>query len=300
MSGPQPPTFAATVVLLREGPTGACESLVMRRHQASSFMGGATVFPGGKLDPADFDAPAQGRSDRECADLLGIDDVQLARAAFVSGLRELDEEALVLLARTADGRWPTADQLTKIHSELRSLHRGHRLEAADHHRVLTAAGLTLALDLLVPFARWLTPAAEPVRFDAWFFAALLPKGQHAQTDGHESTEVQWLTPADAMASHACNGPILLPPPTWHTLARLGGLGTRPQDVLRQLGDGGVGPRYEPFRIAETGQGPAVLLPSDPQHPQAEAWREAVRVHRERHEPDVQRFVWRDGRMQPQG
>ncbi|HUT55701.1 MAG TPA: hypothetical protein VM658_20085 [bacterium] len=46
------PIDSATVVLLREGG-GAVEVFLMRRHRRQSFMGGAYVFPGGRLDEAD-------------------------------------------------------------------------------------------------------------------------------------------------------------------------------------------------------------------------------------------------------
>lgn len=41
---------AATVIVLRGSPL---EVLLLRRHARSGFMGGAYVFPGGKVDPAD-------------------------------------------------------------------------------------------------------------------------------------------------------------------------------------------------------------------------------------------------------
>ncbi len=40
--------------------------------------------------------------------------------------------------------------------------------------LLSRRGLVLRADLLVPWARWITPEGEPRRFDARFFAAALP------------------------------------------------------------------------------------------------------------------------------
>jgi len=49
------PRPAATVVVLRDGPAGP-EVFMVRRHEGTAFMGGAHVFPGGRVDAADRDA----------------------------------------------------------------------------------------------------------------------------------------------------------------------------------------------------------------------------------------------------
>jgi 8-oxo-dGTP pyrophosphatase MutT (NUDIX family) len=49
---PVRPRVAATVIVLRGGDRGL-EVLLVRRNPASRFMGGAWVFPGGAVDPAD-------------------------------------------------------------------------------------------------------------------------------------------------------------------------------------------------------------------------------------------------------
>ncbi len=54
MSQPPEPRPAATVVLLRDGDTGP-EVLLLKRNKALAFAGGLWVFPGGALDPADWD-----------------------------------------------------------------------------------------------------------------------------------------------------------------------------------------------------------------------------------------------------
>ena len=83
------PRTAATVILLR-GDADSLEVLLAQRNPAARFMGGAWVFPGGAVGPADGDGDA-GR-----------------RAAAV---RELREEAGVALADpgalVAFSRWIT-------------------------------------------------------------------------------------------------------------------------------------------------------------------------------------------------
>ena len=54
---PVEPRQAATVILLRGGG-GALEVLLLRRNPEARFMGGAWVFPGGAVDPADGAAAA--------------------------------------------------------------------------------------------------------------------------------------------------------------------------------------------------------------------------------------------------
>ena len=66
---------AATVVLLRDGPEGL-EVLLERRSSQLAFHGGAWVFPGGRIDPDDYD---------ETGDLV--------RAARRAAAREALEEA---------------------------------------------------------------------------------------------------------------------------------------------------------------------------------------------------------------
>ncbi|HEY0877322.1 MAG TPA: NUDIX domain-containing protein, partial [Zeimonas sp.] len=58
-----PVRAAATVVVLRDGDEGL-EVLMLRRHAKSDVLGGAFVFPGGKLDPGD----------RAVAESQGIDE----------------------------------------------------------------------------------------------------------------------------------------------------------------------------------------------------------------------------------
>ncbi|HNA34892.1 MAG TPA: NUDIX domain-containing protein, partial [Microthrixaceae bacterium] len=95
---------AATVMLLRDGSDGP-EVCLMQRNLNSDFVGGAYVFPGGAVDPADADADVADR----CPDL---DDAEASRrlglavgglAFWVAAIRESFEEAGVLLARHADG-----------------------------------------------------------------------------------------------------------------------------------------------------------------------------------------------------
>jgi hypothetical protein len=65
--------------------------------------------------------------------------------------------------------------------------------------VVRDAGLTLALDMLVPFAHWITPEPLPKRFDTHFFLVAAPVSQLGAHDGAESVEGLWITPRQALA-----------------------------------------------------------------------------------------------------
>lgn len=49
------PRTAATVILIRDGESGP-ETLLLKRNKALLFAGGVWVFPGGSLDPEDWEA----------------------------------------------------------------------------------------------------------------------------------------------------------------------------------------------------------------------------------------------------
>ena len=100
------PRPAATVILARDRPDGdAFEVLMLLRNLNSDFIGGAYVFPGGAVDPQDATDEANalcvGLDDERASSLLGIDSGGLAY--WVACLRELFEEAGLLLAVGADG-----------------------------------------------------------------------------------------------------------------------------------------------------------------------------------------------------
>ena len=62
--------------------------------------------------------------------------------------------------------------------------------------------LTLACDLMVPFARWITPTRSPKRFDTWFFLARVPEGQSGSHDQKEAVDSLWISPDAALKGAA--------------------------------------------------------------------------------------------------
>lgn len=204
---------------MRDGARGP-EIFMVRRHERSAFMGGAWVFPGGRVDAADV-----GSADESWCDGVGgaagaLADVPPAEATgfFVAAARELFEEAGVLLARDREHRFvpiPDGEAHGRIGQLRLDLHGG-LLTLRD---VVSRERLRLALDALVPYAHWLTPPADARRFAARFFAARIPPSQTAAHDAAETTHGIWTTAAEAVA-RCERSEIVLPPPTWTTLREL--------------------------------------------------------------------------------
>ena len=211
---PATPRDAATVVLLRPAGAGAgVEVLMLRRVAAMKFAPGAYVFPGGSVDPADYEAAVgwHGPDPAEFGARLGAS-AEMARALVCAAVRETFEEAGVLLAGAPDGG-PVADPSGPSWEADRAELAAGAVTLAE---LLSRRGLVLRADLLVPWARWITPEGEPRRFDARFFAAALPAGQRATGHAAESDHIAWLRPGDAIES-ARAGQISMLPPTATTL-----------------------------------------------------------------------------------
>jgi 8-oxo-dGTP pyrophosphatase MutT (NUDIX family) len=288
---PTVPRHAATVVVVRErDEDGRLEVFCVLRHPKSSFLGGAVVFPGGKLDPADsaaaWDELATEPHPRsaELVDPLHPPGVT-PRALAVAACRETLEEARIipvdallsdesvgalrLEAASGDGGFAPQPPLTA------PVEDGGGLAAA-----LARRGLRLAVDRLVPWARWVTPEAEARRFDARFFLLELPAGQVGRHDDHETTMSFWAHPS-AILDRASRGDIFLAPPTTRSLELLatvdtvaGAFALAAQQCLSPI-----------LPVFHSSNEPFLALPGDPMHPV-----------RQRRVAGPTRFVLRDGRF----
>lgn len=93
--------------------------------------------------------------------------------------------------------------------------------AAARRECREEAGVDLGARPLHWFDTWVTPSAEPRRYEARFFLADLVAGEFAEAaaDGHETLDGRWATAAEYLAQAAA-GAVDLPPPTLCTLMRL--------------------------------------------------------------------------------
>lgn len=145
-----------------------------------------------------------------------------ALATSVVLLREHDGSLEVYLLRRHD-RMPFAAGMTVF--------PGGRVDPGDHdhpHGPLVAAGVretaeetSVELDPgdLLPWAQWITPEPEPLRYDTHFFVALLPSPQQAADVSGEADLVWWSTPGDALAGQR-DGRVRLMAPTTSILMEL--------------------------------------------------------------------------------
>jgi 8-oxo-dGTP pyrophosphatase MutT (NUDIX family) len=251
------PAPAATVVVLRDGPS-APEILMVRRHDRSSFMAGAHVFPGGRVDATDEGWHEDPLCEAEVS--AGLADLSPARAGavYVAAVRELFEEVGVLLAcdRTARlAAFRTNQSRERFLRYRRDVHEGTR----TLRQVIAQESLRLALGSLVPFARWVTPPIDVRRFDTWFFMTRMPPQQSPAHDERETSESRWITAADAIA-HCRRGSIFLPPPTWTTMRELEPFATV-EDALAWARRRSI-PRREPKFLVH-GDRNLLVLPGDP-------------------------------------
>ena len=185
---PSTPLPAATIMLLREQAEELQVFMVVRHHQID-FASGALVFPGGKVDDQDFDEAL-------LPHLKGVHDDRDMRAIQVSAIREAYEECGILLAYEGDSsNLIGADRLSTLDHCRAELNDGS-LPLLDF---LQRENLTLACDLLVHFAHWITPPMMPKRFDTHFYLAVAPDDQLAVHDGYESVDSVWISPSEAMA-----------------------------------------------------------------------------------------------------
>lgn len=210
---PTQPRLAATVMLTRGEPL---EVFMIERAHTMDFAPSVWVFPGGGLDAADGEVPLSrlGLGDFGLArwSARAGADVTLGHRLVVAALRELFEEAGVLLASNADG--VIVDSRTDAWRATR-----HAVESHEARFVDVIDGLTLRGDLIEVVDRWVTPEFERRRFDAWFFTALLPEGAEAEAVSRESQSGRWVRPEDMLAEFEA-GHVRLLPPTLTALRRL--------------------------------------------------------------------------------
>ena len=184
----KPLIHAATVLLLRDGGGGLEVFMVVRHHEIDSFSG-ALVFPGGKVDKGDLDGRPY------CLGEAEMTDRQISTR--VGAIREAFEECGVLLA-LEDG----AEDLVSA-ARVADLERQYRLALRDGEIEMAVMceveKLKLAVDRLTRYAHWVTPPFAPKIFDTHFYLAKAPVDHVALHDGEESTDSEWLRPADAIA-----------------------------------------------------------------------------------------------------
>ncbi len=266
------PKDAATLVLIRDA-AGALEVFCVERNRKIKFMGGAVVFPGGKLDEHDRD-PAWERlsTPPDERGLAFAADRAALRALAIAACRESLEEAAIL---PVTGGMLTADDLLAARKK-------------PMKETLLERGLKVDLAALHPLARWITPTAEARRYDARFFLAVAPDGQPGAHDESETMASFWESPAKVLQRFDA-GEVQLAPPTHRTLEILANAHTIAGaiEAARKACLDPICPKLVQHED-ESGQALALVLPGDRDHDVREA-----RV------PGRLRFVLRGDRFRPE-
>lgn len=175
------PKNAATVMIIRRDARKP-RVLMGKRHGGHSFMPDRWVFPGGRIDRADYRAPFA--TDLR-ADVGGLFDRYLpagrGRALALAAVRETWEEAGLLLA--VPGEAPRS-----------------RKGANGPWKDFVAQGVLPDLDAMDVIARAITPPAVGKRFDTWFLMADAERltSLERQADCGELEEIAWVDFDEAM------------------------------------------------------------------------------------------------------
>ncbi len=225
MLQPNHPKKASTVILVRPQEDGKFELFMTRRPLEMKFLGGFYVFPGGSIRKGDYSAAmlsrCHGLSPKETQGILGNHlNEELSLAHWVAGIRELFEEAGVLLCVMESGS-PLDMSQDKIHERLTQKRRALVEGSIDFLALLESENLYCDIGGAVFFYHRVTPETYSIRFDTCFFLASLPSGQTPLACSEEVIESIWITPEQALDNYN-SGELPIIPPTSTSLKTLAG------------------------------------------------------------------------------
>lgn len=242
------PRPAATVLWVREAADGV-EVFCVERNKKARFLGGAIVFPGGKVDELDREPGWPATAPAAVRDPTFADDATL-RALLVAVCREsLEEAALLPLQGTV-----SHEELLALRDEMARGERTLRAWLTERARVLDLAAIR-------PFSRWITPTVEARRYDTRFFVGIAPAGQPGAHDNSETMSSFWATPAAVLDRFAKNE-VQVAPPTHRTLEQIASAKTA-ADVFAIADRNALGPICP--ELVQATDTLALVLPGDPQH-----------------------------------
>ena len=233
---------AATVVLVDDRPD--LQVLVLKRSDATVFVGGHTVFPGGAVDPDDRDPTwsslSTGATSEEVDAALRVSG---GRAFLIAAVRETIEEVGLVVG---------------VHNQDLAGHR-HALDRGEVRlsELVATYGRLLDLSGLHAISRWVTPIPSPRRYDTYFFVSRAPMGSEPLADGSEVVEARWMTPTGALEGWR-EGELTMISPTLATLQRL--VHYRSADQVLEAAARGASP--ERVRVIDE-HATSVLFPADP-------------------------------------
>ena len=234
MREPQESRQAATVILLRSAEPNGFEVFLTRRPDDMAFLGGMYCFPGGAVRKDDCAAAmldlCHGLSPADARRIIGAHlSPPDALAFWIAGVRELFEEAGILLAVNSSGQ-PWAATQNRRHY-LADKHAALLKQTLSFRSLLESEELLCDASRLVYFSHWQTPEQSSIRFDTRFFLAALPEDQTPLPGSPEVAHSLWVTPDRALELFAKDElPLIFPTfASLRTLADFDSLG----GVLRE-------------------------------------------------------------------
>lgn len=261
---PPKPLPAATVILVRQHQA-ELQVYLLKRHAESGFMAGHYVFPGGILDPGDWqytiwqnhvDVDPQKLWHRFGDEHLTVEQIM---AYGVAAIRETLEEAGVFFAKREKHSLLDIEQAVKLRSR-KDLPREWFVNLA------TSQGWRLMMSALSPWSHWITPERMKRRYDTRFWLACMPTDQHCQPDQLETTHGLWISPAKGLADNFY-GQLPLSPPTLVTLQQLlayRSLADLRKEIVHHTWGSAIFPRMIPLN-----EGAVLIEPWDPAYDQPE-------------------------------
>ncbi|MEE4152711.1 MAG: NUDIX domain-containing protein [Erythrobacter sp.] len=198
-------TPAATIIIYRHCPDGGPAQVLMTvRSRDMAFAGGMAVFPGGRVDPEDFELAQKVVAD-------GGTDLPVDEAAHqIAAIRETLEETGLALGLAGDISAQSAAEARALLEKTGAL-----------GPVLEKFCWSLDFAAITPFARWFPKSEQLARvYDTRFYLADLGTGDVAiSIDRAENTRLFWTSPQAALEM-AARGEIKLIFPTRRNLERL--------------------------------------------------------------------------------
>jgi 8-oxo-dGTP pyrophosphatase MutT (NUDIX family) len=202
------PADAATVILLRpcaDKSVRDIEVLMLLRSRKSSFVPGYYVFPGGVLDPEDYEPGMErfirGINRQQAARMLpDMSRSEKALGAWIGGIRETFEEAGLLIAQKKDNT-PIAIETDEKRRRFGLYRQAIVKGKMKFSQVLEAEDLVLFGDGLHYYSHWITPEFLPQRYDVRFFVTRVPAAQTAVCEGVELTAHRWMRPSVALKDY---------------------------------------------------------------------------------------------------
>ncbi|MDO8410710.1 MAG: NUDIX hydrolase [Phenylobacterium sp.] len=171
------PRDAATIILVRRDAAKP-RVLMGKRNSGHDFMPNLWVFPGGRIDRADFRAPhATDLRPEVAAKFDRHIKLRRGQALALAAIRETFEEAGLLLAKKAPPR-----------------------PGVGPWREFLAQGALADLEAMEIIARAVTPPMLAKRFDTWFLMADAERliSLDRQPDCGELEEIAWVDFDDAL------------------------------------------------------------------------------------------------------